>query len=71
MPPRYRRTRQGPDLDLEVEDDPDVIQLKKDLRKAHLERQLAEIRAPIDFEDRLASIEEELKETVEALRACE
>lgn len=57
----------GPDVDLEVENDPAIIQLKKDLRKAHLERQIAEIRAPIDLEARLIRIEEELDEGSDAL----
>ena len=59
--------KESPDVDLEVENDPDIIQLKKDLRKAHLERQIAEIRAPIDLEARLTRIEEGLDEGSDAL----
>ncbi len=48
--------KEGPDVDLEVENDPAIIQLKKDLRKAHLERQIAEVKAPIDLEARLSRV---------------
>lgn len=41
-----------------LEADPDILELKKAVRKAQLEWQLAEIRAPIDLEARLARVEE-------------
>ena len=49
-----------PVADSAVEADPEILALKKALRKAQLDRQLAEIRAPIDLETRLAKIEEEV-----------
>ncbi len=38
----------------EVEADPEVVQLKIDLRKAQLEREIAEVKAPLEVEGRLA-----------------
>jgi hypothetical protein len=47
--------------DSALEADPEILDLKKELRKAQLERQLAEMRAPIDLEDRLAKIEKDMQ----------
>ena len=56
-----------PASDPALEADSEIMELKKSLRKAQLERQLAEIRAPIDLEARLTSIEEELTVIGDAL----
>lgn len=48
--------------DAEIESDPEIVRLRKDLRKAELERKLAELNGPILFEPRLAHVESELKE---------
>ncbi|MBI3954194.1 MAG: hypothetical protein HY330_06740 [Chloroflexi bacterium] len=56
-----------------VEGDPDIVRLKKKLRKAQLERQIREARAPLEVESRLlvldgrvAEVEQTLEETREA-----
>ena len=52
------REAQYADLDA----DPEIAALKKQIRKAQLERELAEMRAPIDLEARLAAVERKVRE---------
>ncbi|MFC2066832.1 hypothetical protein ACFLUO_07285 [Chloroflexota bacterium] len=50
--------------DIEIENEPEILALKKELRKAELERQLAEIKVPIGLESRIEALEEEVKESL-------
>ncbi len=54
-------------VDPNLEGDPEIMDLKKTLRKAQLQRQLAEIKAPIDLQARLKGLEEEMKALSDAL----
>ena len=47
---------------VDIENDPDIMALKKELRKAELERQLAEIKVPIGLESRIEALEEKVEE---------
>lgn len=49
--------------DDEIEKDEEVVELKKELRKAHLKRELAEIMKPFEIDEKM----EELEEDVSAL----
>lgn len=40
----------------EVDNDPEILQLKKELRKAQLERQLRELKAPLELEAKLKTL---------------
>ena len=53
--------------DMTLEADPEILELKKALRMAQLERQLAEIKAPIDLEARLVRLEEHVAALLEAV----
>lgn len=60
----------------EVETDPEIVRLKKELRKAQLQRQIREARAPLEVETRLLAlggrvtqVEQYLKQAVEALQS--
>ena len=46
----------GVGLDPEIESDPEILEFKKNLRKAQLERAIAEVRAPIDLTARLSKL---------------
>ncbi len=48
-------------LDPTLEADPEIVELKKTLRKAQLQRQMAEVKAPIDLQAQLKGLEEEMK----------
>ena len=43
------------DMDPALEADPEIMDLKKAIRRAELEQQLADIQAPVRFEQRLAT----------------
>lgn len=47
---------------MDIESDSDIMALKKELRKAELERQLAEIKVPIGMESRIEALEEKAEE---------
>ena len=49
-------------MDSNSENDPEILELKKELRKAELRRQLAEINAPIEVEDRIMALEKNAQE---------
>ncbi len=49
-------------VDSTIEGDPEILELKKELRKAELRRQLAEINAPIELEARINALENKAKE---------
>ena len=55
--------------DPEVEAHAEVVQLKIDLRKAQLEKAIAEVKAPIEVEGRLAKLEERTREIESTLEA--
>ena len=50
-----------------VEDDPEVVALKKALRMAQLERQLSEVKGPTDLDIRLSALDEGVDELYEWL----
>ena len=50
--------------DESIETDPEVVGLKKALRKAQLERQLTELKAPIEMERRLDTLERKVSESI-------
>ena len=52
-------------LDPEVESHPEVIELKRELRKAQLQSQIAAVRAPAGMEKRLDSLEKTVSEMAE------
>ena len=56
-----------PATDRAVEDDPQILELKKALRKAELERQIEEIRGPSSAESRLLALEENAETSAAAL----
>ena len=58
--PMTTRVHEPPGPDGEA--DPEIVQLKIDLRKAQLEGKIAEVRAPIALEARLAALENKAKE---------
>ena len=58
-------------LDPEVEADPDIVQLKIQLRKAQLERQLDEASAPTELESDLAALENRMEEIFTEFRGLE
>ena len=51
--------------DPEVESHPEVIELKRELRKAQLQSQIAAVRAPAGMEKRLDSLEKTVSEMAE------
>ena len=44
--------------DAAIEADPEIVELKKDLRKAELQKLIAEVMVPLEIESRLAALEE-------------
>jgi len=52
-------------LDPEVESHPEVIELKRELRKVQLQSQIAAVRAPVGTEKRLDSLEKTVSEMAE------
>ena len=52
-------------LDPEVESHPEVIELKRELRKVQLQSQIAAVRAPAGTEERLDSLEKTVSEMAE------
>ena len=52
-------------LDPEVESHPEVIELKRELRKVQLQSQIAAVRAPAGMEKRLDSLEKTVSEMAE------
>ena len=52
----------GSSVDQNLESDPDIMELKKAVRKAELEKQLAETIVPLDLEERLNTLEEGVEE---------
>ena len=50
----------GDASDWNVENDPDVIQLRKAIRMAELQRQLEEIEPSVELVDRITKLEEEV-----------
>ena len=46
------------ETDTSIESDPEIMELKKSLRKAALEKEIIEIRMPKDVESRLTALEE-------------
>ena len=46
-----------PELDPALEADPEIMELKKAIRKTELEQQLADLQAPTRFEPRLSTVE--------------
>ena len=52
-------------LDPEVESHPEVIELKRELRKAQLQSQIAAVRVPAGMEKRLDSLEKTVSEMAE------
>ncbi|MFC2014998.1 hypothetical protein ACFLUP_03300 [Chloroflexota bacterium] len=55
----------GDDKNLDIENDPEILELKKALRKAELEKQISEIIASNDLVVKIEAIEEALKGLVE------
>ncbi len=53
--------------DAKLEADPEIMERKKAVRMAQLDLQLAEIRAPIDLEARLVTVEEHVAALLEAV----
>ena len=51
--------------DTNIESDPEIMELKKSLRKAELEREIAEIKIPEDMESRMIVLEEKAVELEE------
>ena len=52
-------------LDPEVESHPEVVELKRELRKAQLQSQIAAVRVPAGMEKRLDSLEKTVSEMAE------
>ena len=52
-------------LDPEVESHPEVVELKRELRKVQLQSQIAAVRAPAGMEKRLDSLEKTVSEMAE------
>ncbi len=52
-------------LDPEVESHPEVVELKRELRKVQLQSQIAAVRAPVGTEKRLDSLEKTVSEMAE------
>ena len=52
-------------LDPEVESHPEVLELKRELRKAQLQSQIAAVRVPTGMEKRLDSLEKTVSEMAE------
>ena len=57
----------GYDLDPALEADPEIVELRKSIRKAELEQQLADLKAPTRFEPRLLMLEKTVGEMAEAV----
>lgn len=57
----------GVGLDPEIESDPEILEFKKQLRKAQLERAIAEVRAPLDLKARLSKLEKAVNELTEVV----
>lgn len=55
----------GVGLDPEIESDPEILEFKKRLRKAQLERAIAEVRAPMDLGGRVRTLEKTVGELTE------
>lgn len=66
-PCRISATAATDTVDSTIESDPEILELKKELRKAELRRQLAEINAPINMESRIAALEDKAVEMNELL----
>ncbi len=58
-------------LDHDVEANPDIVQLKIDVRKAQLERQLDELRGATGLESRVATLENRMEEIFTEFRGLE
>ena len=58
-------------IDVDVENDPEVIDLKKELRRAELERQIEEIKGPSSTETRLLALEHRLEDLEATLEGAE
>ena len=48
------------EADTDIETDPEIMELKKSLRKAALEREIAEIKIPKDIESRIITLEKDV-----------
>ncbi len=53
------------ETDTDIESDPEIMELKKSLRKAALEREIAEIKIPKDIESRIIALEENVVDVEE------
>ena len=53
------------EADTDIESDPEIMELKKSLRKAELEREIAEIKIPKDIESRIIALEENVVDVEE------
>ncbi len=77
VPKGLRQESSGKDSDVlrgeslqdnvEIESDPEILDLKKELRKAELRKQLAETNAPINMESRIAAMEDKMAEMKDIL----
>ncbi len=56
------------DLDLEIEKDPEIVEIKKALRKAVLDRQLGELQGIPSSDQRLAQLENRLNQLQRLVR---
>ncbi len=64
-----RRNIEAPDP--QVEADPEIVQLKIELRKAQLRKQLGEVGAPTELESRVVALENRMEEIFTEFRALE
>ena len=55
----------GTEFDPAVESDPEILEFKKQLRKAQLGKAIAEVKAPIDLEGRVRTLEKTVGELTE------
>ena len=55
-------------LDPALEADPEIVELRKSIRKAELEQQLADLKAPTRFEPRLLTIEKTVSSITTAVK---
>jgi len=55
----------------DIESDPEIMELKKSLRKAALEREIAEIKIPKDIESRIIALEEDVVDIEEYVNSVQ
>ena len=55
-------------LDPALEADPEIVELRKSIRKAELEQQLADLKAPTRFEPRLVTVEKTVSSITTAVK---